>query len=96
MNLMELRRSKVSIKNLRRYTVKTQNYSIHSHSFYKVCHQTSYPFGLLSIAIHMGFTQQMIIIPPDSRGIRVMINLHPWFITHIVGPDMTFFYYSLS
>lgn len=39
--------------------------------FFKVCHQTLYSFCLLPIVLHMGFTEQMIIIPPDRRGVNM-------------------------
>ena len=77
MNLMELIKGKVSIKNLR-YRVKTTNYLIRPQcSLQFAIGPPSYSSCLLLIAMHMSFTQQMLLIPPNHRGTRLRINLHP-------------------
>ena len=59
--------------------------------FFTVCDWTpSYSSCLLLIAMHMSFTQQMLLIPPNRRGTGLRINLHPWFLTVLVSPGMAF------
>ena len=77
MNLMELIKGKVSINNLR-YRVKTTNYLIRPQcSLQFAIGPPSYSSCLLLIAMHMSFTQQMLLIPPNCRGTRLRMDLHP-------------------